>query len=250
MIPPTSIDGTDITGATIDGTDVQEITVDGDVVFSAAATLPTAGLLHRYDASELTGETDGQNVDTFPDLAGGNDLSRTGTVLYESNGINGLPALETFDNGDGIMTGGSELSQPFAFWIAADVTGNSGSSQLIANSAGFDVKFTPVEGSGNSLRAGNEIFTGNITTGQNVLGYEADGSNSKIIEGLGIEASGNAGTNGTPGGFVIYNRRISAGNDRGLGGYWGEHLIYNMSDPGYDRVAIAEYLGQKWGISI
>jgi len=36
MIPPTSIDGTDITGATIDGTDVQEITVDGDVVFSAS----------------------------------------------------------------------------------------------------------------------------------------------------------------------------------------------------------------------
>jgi len=32
---PTSIDGTDITGATIDGQDVQEITVDGDVVFSA-----------------------------------------------------------------------------------------------------------------------------------------------------------------------------------------------------------------------
>jgi len=38
MSPPTSIDGTDITGATIDGTDVQEITVDGDVVFSAVET--------------------------------------------------------------------------------------------------------------------------------------------------------------------------------------------------------------------
>ena len=38
MIPPTSIDGTDITGATIDGTDVTEITVDGDVVFSAGPT--------------------------------------------------------------------------------------------------------------------------------------------------------------------------------------------------------------------
>jgi len=35
MIPPTSIDGTDITGATIDGTDVTEITVDGDVVFQS-----------------------------------------------------------------------------------------------------------------------------------------------------------------------------------------------------------------------
>jgi len=33
---PTSIDGTDITGATIDGTDVQEITVDGQTVFKDA----------------------------------------------------------------------------------------------------------------------------------------------------------------------------------------------------------------------
>jgi len=36
MIPPTSIDGTDITGATIDGQDVQEITVDGQTVFTSA----------------------------------------------------------------------------------------------------------------------------------------------------------------------------------------------------------------------
>jgi hypothetical protein len=34
--PPTSIDGTDITGATIDGQDVQEITIDGQVVFVAS----------------------------------------------------------------------------------------------------------------------------------------------------------------------------------------------------------------------
>jgi len=33
--PPTSIDGTDITGATIDGQDVEEITVDGQTVFSS-----------------------------------------------------------------------------------------------------------------------------------------------------------------------------------------------------------------------
>jgi len=39
MMPPTSIDGTDITGATIDGTDVQEITVDGQTVFTAGPTL-------------------------------------------------------------------------------------------------------------------------------------------------------------------------------------------------------------------
>jgi hypothetical protein len=40
-MPPTSIDGTDITGATIDGQDVQEITVDGQTVFTATQ-LPIA----------------------------------------------------------------------------------------------------------------------------------------------------------------------------------------------------------------
>jgi len=39
MIPPTSIDGTDITGATIDGTDVQEINVDGQTVFTAGGPM-------------------------------------------------------------------------------------------------------------------------------------------------------------------------------------------------------------------
>jgi len=59
MIPPTSIDGTDITGATIDGTDVTEITVDGDVVFSATVAFPnfddfdtnTLGQYEGYDRS-------------------------------------------------------------------------------------------------------------------------------------------------------------------------------------------------------
>jgi len=40
MIPPTSIDGTDISGATIDGQDVQQITVDGQTVFTAGPDFP------------------------------------------------------------------------------------------------------------------------------------------------------------------------------------------------------------------
>jgi len=51
-MPPTSIDGTDITGATIDGTDVQEITVDGDTVFSASPFL-------YKDGDEFTSKTGG-----------------------------------------------------------------------------------------------------------------------------------------------------------------------------------------------
>jgi len=45
---PTSIDGTDITGATIDGTDVTEITVDGQTVFSAAGVVGLSNLVAWY----------------------------------------------------------------------------------------------------------------------------------------------------------------------------------------------------------
>ena len=43
MIPPISIDGTDITGATIDGIEVDEITVDGTPVFTAGPDAVFAG---------------------------------------------------------------------------------------------------------------------------------------------------------------------------------------------------------------
>jgi len=60
MIPPTSIDGTDITGATIDGTDVQEITVDGDVVFSAVPPIPDENIYLQddFDDNRLTNRID------------------------------------------------------------------------------------------------------------------------------------------------------------------------------------------------
>jgi len=95
MIPPTSIDGTDITGATIDGTDVQEITVDGDVVFSAGgATInnfPVAysNLVAWYPFdSAFYG---GSNADDVTAIAGGSgdDTAYDGTVSgasYQSSG--------------------------------------------------------------------------------------------------------------------------------------------------------------------
>jgi len=58
MIPPTSIDGTDITSATIDGTDVQEITVDGDVVFSATPAGPDGIYFDDFDDGKLQNRDD------------------------------------------------------------------------------------------------------------------------------------------------------------------------------------------------
>jgi len=90
MIPPTSIDGTDITGATIDGTDVTEITVDGDVVFSAV-TLPVAysNLVAWYPFDSAT--YGGSNADDVTAIIGGSgdDTAYDASVFgatYISNG--------------------------------------------------------------------------------------------------------------------------------------------------------------------
>ena len=67
MIPPTSIDGTDITGATIDGTDVTEITVDGDVVFSAGPTIVDdfeTGNLSRWNTNGHKANINAWNITT------------------------------------------------------------------------------------------------------------------------------------------------------------------------------------------
>jgi len=90
---PTSIDGTDITGATIDGTDVQEITVDGDTVFTAGPTLPVAysNLVAWYpfdsatyggsDTDDVTAIIGGSGDDTAYDVT-----NQIGTNTHQSSG--------------------------------------------------------------------------------------------------------------------------------------------------------------------
>jgi len=87
---PTSIDGTDITGATIDGTDVQEITVDGQTVFTAE-TLPVAysNLVAWYPFDSA--EYGGANADDVTAIIGGSgdDTAYDGTVngpTYQASG--------------------------------------------------------------------------------------------------------------------------------------------------------------------
>jgi len=77
MIPPTSIDGTDITGATIDGTDVQEITVDGDVVFTAVQRLPH---FDDFDTNTLSDYEiyDGTSIDDSDFSIASSELQQAG----------------------------------------------------------------------------------------------------------------------------------------------------------------------------
>jgi len=78
---PTSIDGTDITGATIDGTDVTEITVDGDTVFTAG--IPNS-LIEDWESGDFTywrgnGQNNGHSISTTQVYKGSFSLYLDGT---------------------------------------------------------------------------------------------------------------------------------------------------------------------------
>jgi len=137
MMPPTSIDGTDISGATIDGTDVTEITVDGNTVFTAE-TLPVAysNLIawYPFDSGEYGGsDTDdvtalfnsGQSGDstafdltssgspTFPSSGGVTDINAgatSGAVDFSGQSGAGLTntSLQLDDTDDFTVTGWAE----------------------------------------------------------------------------------------------------------------------------------------------
>lgn len=80
---PTSIDGTEITGATIDGQDVSEITVDGETVFTAVFTEDFEDNNVQFD-----------NIPEFTGYSGPNSPSIT------TNSISGNYSLECDMNTD------------------------------------------------------------------------------------------------------------------------------------------------------
>jgi len=112
---PTSIDGTDITGATIDGTDVTEITVDGQTVFTAA-NLPVAfsDMIAWYPfESNITDGDEYSDATALFSGAGDStayDLTDDGAIFESSEGVTDINqgsdsgAFENVNGGEYLTT--------------------------------------------------------------------------------------------------------------------------------------------------
>jgi len=79
--PPTSIDGTDITGATIDGQDVQEITIDGQTVFTAI----DPNLIDNFEDSNGIYNTNDSLTDVGYTLSQSGAFARTTTRPFQGS---------------------------------------------------------------------------------------------------------------------------------------------------------------------
>jgi len=241
MIPPTSIDGTDITGATIDGTDVQEITVDGQTVFTAGPQLPTTNLIHHYDFSAPSTTT------TFvEDLAGPDDL--TSGQFSGFGTINGLDAGNFQDNV--IESNWSQsVSEPLSYVVVCKTDNTDG--QIIID--GKNNNFIPIFWSNAQVwrwfRGSNTDFNSTPLPDQaNYLTAVAETSSTVSFYANGIDQGTKSSGSTLPVGITIGDL-----TDRDVGlemfGLVGEVLVYDSnlsSNPA--RADVEAYISNKWGL--
>jgi len=121
---PTSIDGTDITGATIDGTDVQEITVDGDTVFTAGPDIPASAVLNLV-ASDYSGSTWIANIGA--DVA---DFQGNPTQTTDTNGGKTFDVVN-YPGNDGSQDTSFSTSGTFAIICAFRFTSFNGTFNVV-----------------------------------------------------------------------------------------------------------------------
>jgi len=120
MMPPTSIDGTDITGATIDGTEVTEITVDGQTVFTAEK------IVDDFEHNNLSGfysNTSSESIVSSPVFEGS----------FALECVNGMNRIVLSEPGDGLANYIEKGTVHEWYW---NLDGNNGQPYWIVGADG------------------------------------------------------------------------------------------------------------------
>jgi len=123
---PTSIDGTDITGATIDGTDVQEITVDGQTVFTAGP--PVIDDFESGGISAYSGDTSDYSVTSSNPIGGSNTLVGTtqNKYIFSQSGLANYPSAGDKFSFKVKIDGNINIEAKIVFGVQSDQTKNYG----------------------------------------------------------------------------------------------------------------------------
>jgi len=257
-MPPTSIDGTDITGATIDGTDVQEITVDGDTVFTAGPPIPTNQLQYWFSASQET-SADGTTINTLPDFSGNNrDGSHTDgnkAVYNTSGGDMNNAAYYDFDGEYTLSFTPSNTSGFSLFAVynnSSDPPNNADASQFDFGSGGDHWPYS--FGEGFSIRTGKgsrwiDSVPGLDSSGTHLLYIYGDG-NDLVAEQYDGGTTNTIGTDSTSSYTFNQNVQIGGrGNGKNLKGEVYEIFYYDRYLSAAEETTIANFLNPLYGLN-
>jgi len=238
MMPPTSIDGTDITGATIDGTDVQEITVDGQTVFSAGPGGVASGvpIKAHYPITESSGTTISDVTGTLTDM----DVDSNASFQSDIDAIGG----QTIDtDGDHVnvffdVEPSFILTDTYTLMFTFDVDNIAPGQATMVNDATAEILFGAgrntgdlVAGTTNNIKSNHSFTTGRSRYGVEMVNglpqdIHVDGlsgvtSTSETAKGSGFEddfriggtlinTNDNRSTDGRVDNIVFYDRVLTA----------------------------------------
>ena len=242
---PTSIDGTEITGATIDGQDVSEITVDGETVFTA---IPDSGVL-RYRFEQNLIDDFGTNNGTDNTSAGYRTLSAEGSFAKSYDGVDDFI---TYPN---LNVTSPSTSWTVAIFVILDSIPSSADAFIWHPRAEFDMNISVDEGLSNdglSTVRGQVVFQTfdgststlksgvTLTTGEYYLiGASNDGGGNYTVR---VDSEKNTGAlpsaNSTSSSNFVGGRVLDNGPQNLLDGGTDDFRIYDkeLSDVEWDNL--------------
>lgn len=214
--------------------------------------LPTdiANIFAWYDANQLTGLSNNDDVASFTDFGGSNrHLTQATADLrphYITNVLNGKPAVRTDGSNDWMRCLSLSMNQPQTIYLCASRVGGAGTYYTdFSDSAGRILN--------NSARA--RIYSGanldsmdiTLTNGTTyIYSVVLNGASSFVGINGGYGATGNAGSNN--------GNRIHIGSDSTASAFsnvdYFDIIIYNGAHDANTRRKIEMYLANKYGLEL
>lgn len=206
-----------------------------------------AGLVAWYDASAITGLSDGDPVASWADESGNGQTATqadaTKQPVYKTGIVNGLPVLR-FDGSNDHLVSGLVRTQPYT--AIAVVKATTGGNEYYLDGASQNQGIATATGSGILIYAGGVLtgLTVNMAVPQ-VVSTVFNGASSLMSSG-GSTVTGDAGTGNTTGTTIGSD---GAGTNC-LNGDIAEMIFYDTALSTPNRQLVEGYLGAKYGIAV
>lgn len=217
---------------------------------SLAIPLSIPGLVAWYDASRITGLSDGAAVATWEDSSGnGNDLTQATAGLrptYQTGELNGLPIVRE-DGSDDYMSvdfGASPASQPYSVYMVFRLHTLSGEQEDIVEGTTANTPEMSWNSGNNTAfiwAGGFDPIAFTVDTNFHVFGGVFDGVSS-VLDLDGTETVVDAGTN-------AFSQVMEVGGSvRKTPGDYAELVFYSAELTSAQRQQLRDYFSSKWGV--
>jgi hypothetical protein len=211
-----------------------------------------AGLLGWYKADALS-LGDGDPVTTWTDSSG-NGEDASGTAVYQTNELNGLPVVQ-FDGVDDFLTttSFSAVIKPVSLFAVVNPTSFAAYREIVAPTADRGLGWRVDQTTGKQTFSDEfNVDIGTSTTGLTATAFQRvavtySGSGVFTFYLNGVE-DGTGTNNQTFTGASMIQIGTTHSGLRNWLGYIAEILIYDSVLSADDRGAVDAYLADKWGL--